>query len=77
MLAVDGDDPPPHPRGSKETVFIGPDHPVTLAVQFDSYTDPDTPYMYHCHILRHEDNGMMGQFVMRTTAPATIDAQRQ
>ncbi len=22
------------------------------------------PYMYHCHILRHEDNGMMGQFVV-------------
>ncbi|MFV0283413.1 MAG: multicopper oxidase domain-containing protein [Castellaniella sp.] len=20
--------------------------------------------MYHCHILEHEDNGMMGQFVV-------------
>jgi blue copper oxidase len=20
--------------------------------------------MFHCHILRHEDNGMMGQFVV-------------
>lgn len=20
--------------------------------------------MYHCHILRHEDKGMMGQFVL-------------
>jgi blue copper oxidase len=21
-----------------------------------------SPYMYHCHLLEHEDNGMMGQF---------------
>ena len=28
------------------------------------YTDPDLPYMLHCHILQHEDRGMMGQFVV-------------
>jgi suppressor of ftsI len=33
-------------------------------VQFDRYSDPTSPYMYHCHILRHEDKGMMGQFVV-------------
>ncbi|MGP3973004.1 multicopper oxidase domain-containing protein [Streptomyces sp. 8N114] len=22
------------------------------------------PYMYHCHILYHEDQGLMGQFVV-------------
>jgi len=22
------------------------------------------PYMYHCHILEHEDAGMMGQFTV-------------
>jgi len=21
-------------------------------------------FMYHCHILEHEDNGMMGQFMV-------------
>jgi FtsP/CotA-like multicopper oxidase with cupredoxin domain len=26
--------------------------------------DPDLPYMYHCHILEHEDAGMMGQFTV-------------
>jgi hypothetical protein len=25
--------------------------------------DPSAPYLFHCHILRHEDNGTMGQFV--------------
>lgn len=35
--------------------------PVELLVRF---TQPATkaPFMYHCHILEHEDNGMMGQF---------------
>ena len=28
------------------------------------YADPATPYMYHCHVLYHEDQGMMGQFVI-------------
>jgi len=22
-------------------------------------------FMYHCHILEHEDNGMMGQFLVK------------
>ncbi|GAA4525596.1 MULTISPECIES: multicopper oxidase domain-containing protein [Nonomuraea] len=33
-------------------------------MRFGTFTDPATPYMYHCHILRHEDSGMMGQFVI-------------
>ena len=64
VIDVDGAEPPAHMRGPKDTVFIHPDRPVTLAVQFGSHVDPEKPYMYHCHILRHEDNGMMGQFVV-------------
>src|SRR5690606_31312616 len=64
VLEVNGSEPPPELRGPKDTVFVGPGHPVRLAVQFREYTDPELPYMYHCHILRHEDNGMMGQFVV-------------
>lgn len=37
---------------------------VKLAMRFDGPADPDTPYMYHCHLLYHEDLGMMGQFVV-------------
>ncbi|MFG3532377.1 multicopper oxidase domain-containing protein [Streptomyces sp. NPDC047917] len=33
---------------------------VKLAMRFDGPADPDTPYMYHCHLLYHEDLGMMG-----------------
>jgi FtsP/CotA-like multicopper oxidase with cupredoxin domain len=64
VIEVDGTVPPAHLRGPKDTVLVAPDHPVRLAVQFDDETDPESPYMFHCHILRHEDNGMMGQFVV-------------
>ena len=31
---------------------------------FERYADPQIPYMYHCHIMEHEDKGMMGQFMV-------------
>ena len=37
---------------------------VRVLLRFADYTDPDRPYMYHCHILEHEDAGMMGQFTV-------------
>ena len=36
----------------------------TLIARFADYSDPNTPYMFHCHVLLHEDEGMMGQFVV-------------
>jgi FtsP/CotA-like multicopper oxidase with cupredoxin domain len=38
--------------------------PVELLVRF-AQPAVATPFMHHCHILEHEDNGMMGQFVVR------------
>lgn len=35
-----------------------------LLVQFNKPADEQTPYMFHCHILEHEDAGMMGQFTV-------------
>jgi hypothetical protein len=43
-------------------------------MRFEDYTDTDTPYMYHCHLLWHEDQGMMGQFaVVEPGLSATLD----
>ncbi|CAM4276339.1 multicopper oxidase domain-containing protein [Nocardia ninae] len=56
--------PPAELTGPKDTVFIPPNSTVRLAMRFDGPADPDTPYMYHCHLLWHEDQGMMGQFVV-------------
>ena len=37
---------------------------VRVITRFDDFADPDMPYMYHCHLLMHEDEGMMGQFLV-------------
>jgi len=56
--------PHAHERGYKDTIKIGPGETVRVVMTFDHFSDAELPYMYHCHILEHEDNGMMGQFVV-------------
>ncbi len=48
-------------QGLKDTVLVR--EPVALLARF-SQPAVEAPFMYHCHILEHEDNGMMGQFVV-------------
>jgi FtsP/CotA-like multicopper oxidase with cupredoxin domain len=64
VASVDGGPPPPELTGWKDTVFLPESREVVLLVRFAERADPDWPYMYHCHLLRHEDQGMMGQFVV-------------
>ena len=64
VLTIDGRPPAPWATGRKETVHLPTRQVARLAVQIGPHTDPRHPYMYHCHILRHEDAGMMGQFVV-------------
>ena len=60
VLSRNGGKPGTRDRGARDTVLVR--EPVELLVHF---TQPalQIPFMYHCHILEHEDNGMMGQFV--------------
>ncbi len=51
-------------QGLKDTVLVDPGESVRVITEFADYADATTPYMYHCHILEHEDAGMMGQFVV-------------
>jgi FtsP/CotA-like multicopper oxidase with cupredoxin domain len=64
VLSVGDAGPGPQLSGWKDTVYLPPGGSVRLALRFTDYADPDTPYMYHCHLLQHEDAGMMGQFVV-------------
>lgn len=50
--------------GLKDTVLVYGRETVEIAVQFDYEATKKYPYMYHCHILEHEDAGMMGQFTV-------------
>jgi FtsP/CotA-like multicopper oxidase with cupredoxin domain len=64
VVGVAGQPPPPDLRGWQDTVYLPPGVRHRLAVGFGGHTDPDLPFMYHCHLLVHEDAGMMGQFVV-------------
>lgn len=64
VLDRNGNPPPPNEIGWKDTVKVGSGERVRIIMRFTDYANPDAPYMYHCHILEHEDRGMMGQFVV-------------
>lgn len=53
--------------GPKDNVLVMPGWKLSYIATFSDYgteIKPDSSYMYHCHILPHEDRGMMGQFVV-------------
>lgn len=72
ILDRDGRPPEPWESGRKDTVHLPAKSAVRLAVQFGDDTSAEHPYMYHCHMLRHEDAGMMGQFVV--VPPGDVDS---
>jgi FtsP/CotA-like multicopper oxidase with cupredoxin domain len=61
---VDGRPPPVQLTGWKDTLYLPPGQDVAVVVTFTGRPDPQTAYMFHCHVLRHEAEGMMGQFVV-------------
>ncbi len=72
VLAVGGRTPPPQLLGYKDTLFLNPNVPYEIIVPFGSFADAAAPFMFHCHVLYHEDQGMMGQFVVVNSGqPAT------
>jgi len=48
-------------KGWKDTVRVNPNEMVTIAAKFDGYTGR---YVYHCHVLEHEDHEMMRPYVV-------------
>ncbi|WP_327144612.1 multicopper oxidase family protein [Nocardia sp. NBC_01327] len=64
VVSIDGQAPPPELSGWKDTVYTTPGPTYLLAMRFAGHSDPTYPYMYHCHLLLHEDQGMMGQFLV-------------
>ncbi len=46
--------------GWKDTFLVQPGESVKIIGKFEAINQGD--YMYHCHILEHEDAGMMGYF---------------
>lgn len=55
-------EPRPENRGWKDTVFV--DGELELLVEFSAAAPSTAPFMFHCHVLEHEDRGMMGQYTV-------------
>ena len=58
-LQRDGHKPPPWERGYEDTWRLDPGESVVVATRFTDYTGK---FMIHCHMLDHEDDGMMATF---------------
>jgi bilirubin oxidase len=75
VLDINGTPPPPEYQGLKDVILVKPDDTVRFITQFTTFSDPAVPYMFHCHLLHHEDDGMMGTFLV--IDPATIGIAEQ
>ncbi|MBO6638493.1 MAG: multicopper oxidase domain-containing protein [Roseitalea sp.] len=62
VIREDGRAPRPEHRGWKDTVLVTGE--IELLARFDQPAPADFPFMFHCHILEHEDRGMMGQMTV-------------
>jgi len=61
ILSIEGALPPPHLAGWKDVVLV--EDKAELLVAFNRPATREHPFMYHCHILEHEEAGLMGQYV--------------
>ena len=62
VLSRDGSAPAAYEQGLRDTFVVDAMQTVTMAVQTPTSASA-VPLMFHCHILEHEDAGMMGQFI--------------
>lgn len=64
LLSRNGNDPADNEKGWKDVVFVYPDETVDVVAKFDDFADSVFAYMFHCHLLTHEDRGMMQRFIV-------------
>ncbi len=64
IVSENGRPPAPHRAGWKDIAPISNAGTSEILVSFPHPAAADAPYMAHCHILEHEDSGMMAQFTV-------------
>lgn len=56
-----------HESGWKDVIYVPRNESISFVAKFDDFADAIHPFMYHCHFSNHEDEGMMGQFIVTNT----------
>ena len=69
---INGGPVPAHLQGLKDVVLVMPMQYVEVISKFEDFADDEVPYMYHCHMLHHEDDGMMGSFLVIDTTQTIL-----
>ncbi len=64
IISLDGKPPEPERGGWKDVAPISNGGVTEILMRFPYSASRDDPYMAHCHILEHEDSGMMAQFTV-------------
>jgi blue copper oxidase len=64
IVSQDGKPPEPHRAGWKDIAPVSARGVSEILLRFPHSASRDNPYMAHCHILEHEDSGMMAQFTV-------------
>lgn len=65
ILDINGVAPSPEMAGYHDVVLVPAGNGnVRFIAVFNDHSNDSVPYMYHCHMLTHEDDGMMGQFLV-------------
>jgi bilirubin oxidase len=54
----------PYEQGWKDVVFVPINESVSFVARFTDFASATDPFMYHCHMAPHEDEGLMGQFLV-------------
>lgn len=62
IVKFNGHAPSALQEGRHDTVLLDSGDEAIIAIPFDASLTGT--YMYHCHLLEHEDAGMMGQFIL-------------
>ena len=77
VLDRNGVPPSASEQGRKDVILVKPQETVRFITQFTDFANDDVPYMYHCHMLVHEDDGMMGQFSVVDDATGIKDGYEE
>ncbi len=77
VIEKNGTTPPITEQGWKDVVLVMPEDSVKFITRFTTFSNEMVPYMYHCHLLHHEDDGMMGSFLVIDSTASVNDLSNE
>jgi blue copper oxidase len=64
LISINGEDPTGVQLGWYDTYEVVGGGSIKIAMEFTDFSDDTYMYMLHCHLLQHEDEGMMASLMV-------------